>query len=273
MLSIGLLLALSPNGTPAISSSGFKVAFHGTTYRTAVWTSKDDISPIIGYVSTLEGIAPKGQYVRVGGTADTPYPLDTITEPNHKSSDEDVISSAVRRVRNKNAPKTVKRKVQLALLKGSRYKVTIPKFKFETKPAYQWVIPSTALSFKAGDLTFTSRRPLSSVDKRWIIEFKITGDNPKAFSDVQIKGAFFGISPGGSSDRYIAVLVPQKSVESGNISGTLDILIGKPLDSKTVTESLTPHLFDESPQNPKLLDFEFDAFFPASALEKKILPK
>ncbi|MFO0044379.1 MAG: hypothetical protein ACK53G_02920, partial [Armatimonadota bacterium] len=62
-------------------------------------------------------------------------------------------------------------------------------------------------------------------------------------------------------------------VESGNISGTLDILIGKPLDSKTVTESLTPHLFDESPQNPKLLDFEFDAFLPASALEKKILPK
>jgi hypothetical protein len=255
------------------SVKSLDVQFHGTRYRTAVWTSTDSLSAAVGYVSSLSGNAPKGKYVRISGQAGVYAPQEDVNEQKHKSGISAEVFTSARRIRQKTAPKEVRRNIQFVLLESSNFPNQIGVFKFETKAVHKWVIPNPPLTIKAGDLTFVSRRPRSSIQGKWIIEFEIRNDDLKKLSDIEFTGVFFGKSPSGPADRSIAVIVKDDDVSNGRIAGRFNVMVGKPLDSLSKSVTFLPTFLKRSPVEPKHLDFEFDWEGISTPEEKVLLPK
>lgn len=268
MFASWIILGFAPKG----GVKSLDVQFHGTRYRTAVWTSLDDLSATVGYVSMLTGMAPKGKYVRISGQAGAYAPQEDVNEQKHLSGNSNESFTSARRLRKKEAPRSVERNIQFVLLQSTNFPIDLTAFTFDTKSAYKWVIPNPPITFKAGALKFVSRRPRSSMQGKWILEFEVKNDDLKTLSDIELSGIFNGKSPTGPIDRSIAVVVKDEDVARGRMGGKFNVIVGKPLDSKSYSVQFLPTFLKSNPVPANQLDFEFDWEGVSTPTERNLLP-
>jgi len=252
------------------STEVFSTSFEGTTLKVAAWEFVDKMSAINGTVCSLSGKAPKGNYIRLTGPMT--FTVRGAGVPEAVAAFSDPGTASVTGKRGSASKGTVSKNITMTLYKPTIETVTVPNFTYEKKAPFRWIWPTKPITFKAGGLTFTSLKPMSSHANKWTMQFDVSG--AKA-SEVFLDGAFKTLNAGepGANGAWKRILVEvPASVKNGtSYGGKVTVIVGKSIKTSKVKAEVAPKKLTTCPHGANAWDVQFSSIYPALPEELKLL--